>query len=139
MNTIRRLHSLDPVQFSTPALAEQFKISAEAVRRILKSRFRTNDEVEEEKIGDELLKEAELGSYDRGGQERRPSLAVQQNRQQTVFPERTRPPAPPLQEGYDPDKFSSKYKWASRKRVARQWGSDRSFWENRHALWPPWI
>jgi Neugrin len=37
MDGLRHLHRLDPETFSTPVLAERFKISPEAVRRILKS------------------------------------------------------------------------------------------------------
>jgi hypothetical protein len=39
MDGVRALHAHDPAQFSTPALAARFKVSAEAVRRILRSRW----------------------------------------------------------------------------------------------------
>ena len=39
MEGIRQMHHLDPATFTTPVLAEKFKISPEAVRRILKSRW----------------------------------------------------------------------------------------------------
>lgn len=39
MAGVRTLHKLDPVQFSTPLLAARFRISPEAVRRILKSQW----------------------------------------------------------------------------------------------------
>ncbi|KAI0366809.1 hypothetical protein BV20DRAFT_1055302 [Pilatotrama ljubarskyi] len=39
MDSLRSLHSLDPLRFSTPVLAEKFRISKEAVRRILKSKW----------------------------------------------------------------------------------------------------
>jgi hypothetical protein len=48
MDGLRTLHAHDPVQFSTPALAERFKISPEAVRRILKSRWTPSREREAE-------------------------------------------------------------------------------------------
>jgi hypothetical protein len=41
---LRTLHRHDPDTFSTPMLAERFKISAEAVRRILKSRWEPSRE-----------------------------------------------------------------------------------------------
>jgi len=42
---IRTLHAQHPEEFTTPVLAEHFKISPEAVRRILKSKWRpSNDE-----------------------------------------------------------------------------------------------
>ena len=44
---IRALHSQYPDKFSTPILANQFKVSPEAIRRILKSKWRPKDEEEE--------------------------------------------------------------------------------------------
>ena len=43
---IRALHAQYPLLYATPKLAEQFKISPEAIRRILKSKWRPNDEQE---------------------------------------------------------------------------------------------
>lgn len=144
MNTIRRLHTLDPIQFSTPNLAEQFKISAEAVRRILKSKFRTDEEVEEGKIGDALLEEAELGSYDKSRES--PRRSSRQMQEQEPFKpqqwERKTTPAKPLQEGFDASKMSSNYKWAAGRKsqlrvvphpsfVPRKWEDSRSIRELR--------
>ncbi|TFK89044.1 hypothetical protein K466DRAFT_546052 [Polyporus arcularius HHB13444] len=39
MVAVRHLHQVDPAAFSTPILAEKFRISKEAVRRILKSKW----------------------------------------------------------------------------------------------------
>ncbi|KAJ7512627.1 hypothetical protein B0H11DRAFT_1946587 [Mycena galericulata] len=39
MDGLRQLHRVDPATFTTPVLAERFRISPEAVRRILKSRW----------------------------------------------------------------------------------------------------
>lgn len=39
MEGVRQMHRLDPEKFSTPVLAEKFRVSPEAVRRILKSRW----------------------------------------------------------------------------------------------------
>lgn len=44
---IRALHSQFPEKYTTPVLANQFQVSPEAIRRILKSKWRAN-EVEEE-------------------------------------------------------------------------------------------
>lgn len=44
---IRALHAQYPDKFTTPILADQFKVSPEAIRRILKSRWRPKDEEEE--------------------------------------------------------------------------------------------
>lgn len=41
---IRHLHAVAPDRFTTPVLAEQFQISPEAIRRILKSKWRPSPE-----------------------------------------------------------------------------------------------
>lgn len=41
---IRHLHATQPDKFTTPVLADYFKVSPEAIRRILKSKWRPNDE-----------------------------------------------------------------------------------------------
>ena len=46
---IRALHAQYPDKYTTPVLADQFQISPEAVRRILKSKWRANEEEEEER------------------------------------------------------------------------------------------
>ena len=43
---IRALHTQYPEKYTTPVLADQFKVSPEAIRRILKSKWRPNDEEE---------------------------------------------------------------------------------------------
>lgn len=61
MDGLRDLHRLDPQRFTTSLLAEKFRISPEAVRRILKSRWNPSDEkrvkqVEKERKGyDEFI------------------------------------------------------------------------------------
>ncbi|MCJ1391495.1 Required for respiratory growth protein 9 mitochondrial [Xylographa bjoerkii] len=44
LDGIRALHAQYPEKYSTAVLAEQFKVSPEAIRRILKSKWRPNDE-----------------------------------------------------------------------------------------------
>ncbi|CAE6408186.1 unnamed protein product [Rhizoctonia solani] len=44
MEVLRGLHASDPVQYRTPVLANKFKISPEAVSRILKSKWRPSPE-----------------------------------------------------------------------------------------------
>lgn len=39
---IRNMHQTDPLTYTTPVLAKQFKVSAEAIRRILKSKWLVN-------------------------------------------------------------------------------------------------
>ncbi|PLW10017.1 hypothetical protein PCANC_04264 [Puccinia coronata f. sp. avenae] len=46
MALLRTLHRSDPEQFSLPVLSEKFKISPEAVRRILKSKWEPDQNVE---------------------------------------------------------------------------------------------
>jgi hypothetical protein len=48
---IRALHKSDPAAYSTEMLADHFKITPEAIRRILKSKWRPNeDEVEQRRL-----------------------------------------------------------------------------------------
>lgn len=49
MEGIRALHAQYPERFSTPVLAQQFKLSPEAIRRILKSKWRPSEEEAEER------------------------------------------------------------------------------------------
>lgn len=44
MEGIRHLHTTQPTKFTTPILAEHFKVSPEAIRRILKSKWQPSDE-----------------------------------------------------------------------------------------------
>jgi len=44
MEGLRELYHLDKEKFSTPVLAQKFKISPEAVRRILKSKWQLTEE-----------------------------------------------------------------------------------------------
>jgi hypothetical protein len=43
MEGIRHLHSTEPTKFTTPILAQHFKVSPEAIRRILKSKWQPSD------------------------------------------------------------------------------------------------
>lgn len=49
MEGIRALHAQWPDYFTTPVLAKQFEVSSEAIRRILKSKWRANAEEEEDR------------------------------------------------------------------------------------------
>ena len=44
MDGLRVLHTHDPETFSTPLLAERFRVSPEAVRRILRSKWEPSPE-----------------------------------------------------------------------------------------------
>ena len=55
---IRQLHAQYPDKYTTPVLADQFKISPEAIRRILKSKWRP-DEQEEEHRRERWIKRGE--------------------------------------------------------------------------------
>jgi hypothetical protein len=50
MEGIRHLHSTRPDKFTTPVLAEHFKVTPEAIRRILKSKWRPSDEEQEARM-----------------------------------------------------------------------------------------
>lgn len=54
MNTIRRLHAVDDIAWSTPNLAEKFRVSPEAIRRILRSNWRSDDEEDEDEVAAQL-------------------------------------------------------------------------------------
>ncbi|KAL9634429.1 MAG: hypothetical protein Q9164_004100 [Protoblastenia rupestris] len=49
LDGIRALHAQDPDKYTTPVLADEFQLPAEAIRRILKSKWRPNEEEEEER------------------------------------------------------------------------------------------
>jgi len=49
LDGIRHLHATDPERFTTPVLAEQFKVSPEAVRRILKSKWQPTEEEQDDR------------------------------------------------------------------------------------------
>jgi hypothetical protein len=49
LDGIRALHEQYPEQYPTPVLAEKFKVSPEAIRRILKSKWRPNPEKQAER------------------------------------------------------------------------------------------
>lgn len=53
MDGLRALHHANPTVFSTPVLASKFKISPEAVRRILKSKWVPSKEREAELLASE--------------------------------------------------------------------------------------
>jgi hypothetical protein len=50
MEGIRHLHQTQPDKFNTPVLAEHFQVSSEAIRRILKSKWRPSDEEHESRM-----------------------------------------------------------------------------------------
>ena len=81
MDALRHLHQLDPVRFSTPLLADKFRISVEAVRRILKSKWEPTREqkarmAEREREARRRWKvqkrEEEQRKYDKAEEERAP-------------------------------------------------------------------
>lgn len=49
LDGIRTLHAQYPETYSTPVLAQHFKVSPEAIRRILKSKWKPNEEEEEKR------------------------------------------------------------------------------------------
>ena len=50
MEGIRHLHNTQPQRFTTPVLAQHFKVSPEAIKRILKSKWRPTDEEQEDRL-----------------------------------------------------------------------------------------
>lgn len=47
---VRQLHASDPDKFTTPVLAEHFEVSPEAIKRILKSKWRPSQDEMEDKL-----------------------------------------------------------------------------------------
>lgn len=83
LDGIRALHQQYPDKYTTPVLAEQFEVSPEAIRRILKSKWRPNEEEtldrrkrwakRHDKIWDQM---AEIGVRpQRGSKSREPASA----------------------------------------------------------------
>jgi Neugrin len=68
MDELRALHAQDPYVWTTPQLAETYRVSPEAVRRILKSKWRANT--------DEDLEERD----DRPNRSRSPAAHLEFNR-----------------------------------------------------------
>ncbi|KAF2447067.1 required for respiratory growth protein 9, mitochondrial [Karstenula rhodostoma CBS 690.94] len=50
MEGIRHLNQTQPTRFTTPVLAQHFQVSPEAIKRILKSKWRPSDEEQEDRI-----------------------------------------------------------------------------------------
>lgn len=69
MDAVRQLHRLDPKKFNTPMIADRFRISPEAVRRILKSKWEPSVErraalaVRERKQKDGIILERRQKEY----------------------------------------------------------------------------
>ncbi|KAG8982634.1 Required for respiratory growth protein 9 mitochondrial [Tulasnella sp. JGI-2019a] len=64
MDRLRTMHKSDPEKFTTPVLAEEFRISVEAVRRILKSRWEPSEERVAKRVDEDMRKkEANLAMY----------------------------------------------------------------------------
>lgn len=68
LDGIRSLHKSDPDKYTTPVLANEFKVSPEAIRRILRAKWKPTEEEEEaraarwEKRGEQIWnKHAEMG------------------------------------------------------------------------------
>ena len=122
MNVMRRLHGMNETEWSTPRLAETFKISPEAVRRILKSKWKSADELEEEAIGDSLEREAEApdtvyhSSSNPVTEEGDrfdlplPDLTLEADEEPIVKK------AIPLRAGFKVDRTSKSYKWRKSRR-----------------------
>ncbi|KAF7325858.1 hypothetical protein MKEN_00436500 [Mycena kentingensis (nom. inval.)] len=62
MEGLRQLHRLNPETFSTPVLAQRFRISPEAVRRILKSRWTPSTARRQQLVKREAEARAERGA-----------------------------------------------------------------------------
>ena len=89
MDGMRQLRALDPETFTTKVLSERFKISPEAVRRILKSKWtpskeRKNEMVKREKAARDRAINAKATRH------REEALSFQQRERDTEDPQRVR-------------------------------------------------
>jgi len=75
MELVRNLHDSDPKQFSTPVLAKQFKISSEAIRRVLRSKWRADPATLEKEKRRALAKTPGRRLVDVAGQHQRAEFA----------------------------------------------------------------
>ena len=126
MAMIRRLHGMNRVEWSLPILADKFRISPEAVRRILKSGWRNEAEVEEEALGRQLEHEAMAASEEEAehGEALLPEdvglRLLQEERHEQEERELSKlRPARPLRDGFNVDRRSKEYKWAWRQTPSR--------------------
>jgi hypothetical protein len=128
MAMIRRLHGMNRVEWSLPILADKFRISPEAVRRILKSGWRNEAEVEEEALGRQL----ELDAMAAPEEEEEPLLpedaglrVLQEERREQEERELSKlRPARPLRDGFSVDRRSKDYKWAWRQSLPKDSNED---------------
>jgi hypothetical protein len=81
MDGLRQLHRFDPETFSTPVLAEKFRISPEAVRRILKSKW---DPTREQRVKFAERERQERGAFNRTSrmEERMRALELERKRRE---------------------------------------------------------
>lgn len=63
IQTVKHLHAQDPARYSTSALSEQFKVSPEAIRRILKSQWRPSEEQQEKRRESWKKRESKIWSH----------------------------------------------------------------------------
>lgn len=141
MAMIRRLHGMNRVEWSLPILADKFRISPEAVRRILKSDWRNEAEVEEEALGRQLELDAMAASEEE--EEDAPLLSedaglrmLQEERREQEERELSKlRPARPLRDGFSVDRRSKEYKWAWRQTLPNEAREDEEQSERRDAGW----
>ena len=75
MDALRQLHQIDPEGMTTAVLAEKFKISPEAVRRILKSKWTPSQE-KKEKLD---MREKEMRARIRAEKEKKEAGALRKS------------------------------------------------------------
>ncbi|TFK26589.1 hypothetical protein FA15DRAFT_754931 [Coprinopsis marcescibilis] len=85
MHGIRQLNKLEPEKFTTSLLADKFRISPEAVRRILKSRWEPSKERREKMVAKERKERAEKMLQSRIKEREEAAPAIEQLRPKEPF------------------------------------------------------
>ena len=119
MQMMRKLRAMSATEWTSETLAERFKVSPEAVRRILKSNWRADEELEESEpfplaaeassVNTQAIS-AWMNSTD-------PSSATAGA---SVEQGNNRPPATPLRSDFKLNKSSTSYRWARSARSVGQ-------------------
>ena len=77
MEGMKQLHNVDSATFSTAVLADRFRVSPEAVRRILKSRWEPSVEKKSKILQKEKARRAETAASSPRARERAETIDVE--------------------------------------------------------------
>jgi hypothetical protein len=86
MEGLKQLHTLDSATFSVPVLADKFRVSPEAVRRILKSRWEPTKEKKVKILEREKARREEITLSSSRMKERVETMSLKQDKRWTRSP-----------------------------------------------------